>query len=84
MQSRPTLPDLRIETVPLADLRPHARNARRHNKKQVRQLARSIEAFGFTNPILVSSDLQILAGHGRVGFDLDRHRRAVDARLCKS
>lgn len=50
----------------IADLRPYAGNARTHSKKQLRQIARSIERFGFTNPVLVSSDGEIIAGHGRV------------------
>jgi len=47
-------------------LKPHARNARTHSKKQVRQIADSIEAFGFTNPVLVDAGNRIIAGHGRV------------------
>jgi ParB-like chromosome segregation protein Spo0J len=47
-------------------LRPYAANARVHSKKQIRQIARSIERFGFTNPVLVSDDGEIIAGHGRV------------------
>lgn len=47
-------------------LRPYARNARKHSKKQVRQIADSIERFGFTNPVLISDDDEIIAGHGRV------------------
>ncbi len=47
-------------------LRPYARNARRHSRKQVRQIADSIERFGFTNPVLISDDGEIIAGHGRV------------------
>jgi len=50
----------------IADLRPYARNARTHSKKQVRQIADSITRFGFTNPVLVSDDGEIIAGHGRV------------------
>lgn len=50
----------------IASLRPHARNARTHSKKQVKQIAASIERFGFTNPVLVSDDGEIIAGHGRV------------------
>ncbi|MGB3806978.1 MAG: DNA methyltransferase [Erythrobacter sp.] len=50
----------------IAHLRPYARNARTHSKKQVAQIARSIERFGFTNPVLVSDDGEIIAGHGRV------------------
>ena len=58
--------DLAIEHRPLASLRPWARNARTHSRKQVRQIADSIEAFGFTNPVLVDEAGSILAGHGRV------------------
>lgn len=47
-------------------LRPYARNARTHSAKQVKQIAASIERFGFTNPVLVSDTGEIIAGHGRV------------------
>jgi DNA modification methylase len=47
-------------------LRSYAANARVHSKKQIRQIARSIERFGFTNPVLISDDGEIIAGHGRV------------------
>lgn len=50
----------------IAALRPYSRNARTHSKKQVKQIAASIERFGFTNPVLVSDDGEIIAGHGRV------------------
>ena len=48
------------------DLQPAARNARTHSKKQVRQIADSIRAFGFTNPVLVDRKGQVIAGHGRL------------------
>jgi ParB-like chromosome segregation protein Spo0J len=57
---------LEVEMIDLSSLRPYAKNARRHSRAQIKQIAKSIEAFGFTNPILVSDDLEILAGHGRV------------------
>ena len=47
-------------------LKAWAKNARTHSKKQVRQIADSIEAFGFTNPVLIDDKNVILAGHGRV------------------
>jgi DNA modification methylase len=47
-------------------LRPYARNARTHSKRQIAQIAESIRRFGFTNPVLVPSDGEIIAGHGRV------------------
>jgi hypothetical protein len=43
----------------LEELRPHAGNARTHSRKQIVQIARSIERFGFTNPILVADDGEI-------------------------
>lgn len=50
----------------IAALRPYPRNARIHSKKQLKQIASSIQRFGFTNPVLVSEDGEIIAGHGRV------------------
>ncbi|EQB06193.1 ParB N-terminal domain-containing protein [Sphingobium baderi] len=47
-------------------LKPHSRNARAHSKKQISQIARSIEKFGFTNPVLIDEQDRIIAGHGRV------------------
>ena len=49
-----------------ASLKPYARNARRHSKNQIKQIAASIQRFGFTNPVLISDDGEIIAGHGRV------------------
>jgi DNA modification methylase len=48
------------------ELRPHPNNARTHSTKQIRQIAKSIEQFGFCNPVLVDDAKQIIAGHGRV------------------
>ena len=45
---------------------PIPRNARTHSKKQIRQIADSIVAFGFTVPLLADESLMILAGHGRL------------------
>ena len=39
-----------------------AKNARVHSKKQIRQIADSIQRFGFTNPVLISDDDEIIAG----------------------
>ena len=58
--------DLQIHYVPIDDLVPAARNARTHSKKQIRQIAKSIEMFGFLNPVLCDGTRRIVAGHGRV------------------
>ena len=47
-------------------LKPRATNPRTHSKKQIRQIADSIKAFGFTNPVLIDGAGRIIAGHGRV------------------
>ena len=56
---------MKIETLPLNTLKPYARNARTHSKRQIKQIAKSIERFGFNNPILIDDDKEIIAGHGR-------------------
>jgi len=45
---------------------PHERNPRTHSSAQVAQIAASIAAFGFNNPILVDTKSGIIAGHGRL------------------
>jgi DNA modification methylase len=55
-----------IEECSIESLKPYARNARTHSKKQIKQIAASIERFGFTNPVLIGDDESIIAGHGRV------------------
>lgn len=57
---------LEIELRAALSLRPYPHNARVHSKKQIRQIARSIEQFGFTNPILIDDQSMVLAGHGRL------------------
>lgn len=55
-----------LEYVAIDDVKPSARNARTHSRKQVQQIAESIQKFGFNNPILVDDGLEVIAGHGRL------------------
>lgn len=55
-----------IEQIALKKLIPYARNSRTHSDIQVSQIAASIREFGFTNPVLITENYDILAGHGRV------------------
>jgi hypothetical protein len=50
----------------VADLIPYALNSREHSDEQVAQIAASIRAFGFTNPVLIDEQNNLIAGHGRV------------------
>jgi len=45
---------------------PYALNSRTHSEEQVAQIAASIREFGFTNPVLVDEDNNLIAGHGRL------------------
>ncbi len=57
---------LAIDHVPIEALTPDPSNARIHSRKQIRQIARSIEAFGFNVPTLIDADNRVIAGHGRL------------------
>jgi ParB-like chromosome segregation protein Spo0J len=50
----------------ISEIKPYARNARSHSRKQIKQIAAAIAEFGFTNPVLIDEDSEIIAGHGRV------------------
>jgi len=57
---------LTVEYCPLDSIRFDPQTPRLHSKKQVRQIARSIESFGFNVPVLIDGRGQLIAGHGRV------------------
>lgn len=56
----------RYENVAIEKLKPYEKNARTHSPEQVDKIAKSIEQFGFINPVLIDGDYGIIAGHGRV------------------
>jgi hypothetical protein len=57
---------LSIKYLSTSRLKPDPKNPRLHSEKQVQQIARSIEAFGFNVPLLVNAEMQVVAGHGRL------------------
>src|ERR1039458_6458598 len=58
--------DIEIETWPITRLIPRITNPRTHTPQQVAQVAASMREFGWTNPILVGVDNDVLAGHARL------------------
>src|SRR5271169_2510865 len=58
--------DIQIERWPIERLIPRVNNPRTHSREQVGRIAASIREFGFTNPILVGADDDIIAGHARL------------------
>ena len=55
----------KVEYVPIDSIRPYERNAKLHPPEQIEQIKRSIERFGFRDPIGVWHD-EIVEGHGRL------------------
>ena len=49
----------------LSEIKPYKNNARKHDKKQIEQLANSIEKLGFRGVILIDKNNTVIAGHGR-------------------
>ena len=52
--------------INISDIKPYENNARIHTTEQVAQIKASIKEFGFTNPLLIDSDYNLIAGHGRL------------------
>jgi len=59
-------PPLAIVYRDIDKLQPDSKNPRVHSEKQIQQVARSIEAFGFNVPFLVDGKGKVIAGHGRL------------------
>ena len=59
-------PSDKVERTSIKSITPYARNSRTHSDEQVAQIAASIKEWGFTTPILVDTDGEIIAGHGRL------------------
>jgi DNA modification methylase len=58
--------ELTLQYRSLDKLQPCPTNARMHSARQVEQIAKSIEATAFANPILIDEAGVIIAGHGRL------------------
>ena len=60
------LNSIKIDYVKIGELREYSENPKIHEEKQIQQIAKSIERFGFNNPILVDERSEVIAGHGRL------------------
>jgi ParB-like chromosome segregation protein Spo0J len=56
----------KLQNIAIDKLMLCTRNARTHSEDQIIKLQASIKEFGFVNPILIDSDFNIIAGHGRL------------------
>src|ERR1035437_6288748 len=58
--------NIQVEHWPISRLIPRITNPRTHTPEQVAQIAASMREWGWTNPILVGAENDILAGHARL------------------
>lgn len=64
--SQSDAPETTIVMRQIADLKPDPKNARIHQPRQIKLLAKSIQSFGFNVPVLIDAESNVLAGHGRL------------------
>lgn len=62
---------LKIETVLVEDIVEYENNAKEHTDEQINQIVKSIEEFGFNDPIAIDENNVIIEGHGRL-YAVDR------------
>ena len=55
-----------IKVVSIDKIVPYSKNAKEHPKEQIEQIKRSIEEFGFNDPIAIDENNVIIEGHGRL------------------
>ncbi len=54
------------EQIAVSDLLPYSKNAKTHDAKQIKNIAKSIEQYGFTQPLVIDADNTVIIGHGRL------------------
>jgi len=74
---------LNVEYRETSSLTPYANNARKHPRNQIRKLAASLTAFGWTNPLIIDADGGILCGHGRFEAALSIGMKVVPTIMLK-
>lgn len=57
---------MQITQILIDKLKPYSKNAKKHPKNQVEQIANSIKEFGFNQPVVVDKNNEIIVGHGRI------------------
>lgn len=58
--------DYQYIKINIDKIKPYEKNARTHSTKQIEQIMNSIKAYGFTNPLLIDENNNLIAGHGRL------------------
>lgn len=57
---------MNVKNIPIGEIVPYARNAKKHDKRQIDNVAESIRQYGFVQPVVIDRDGVIVIGHCRV------------------
>lgn len=57
---------MKTEMKQIRDLKPYKKNAKKHSKEQIQQIANSIIEFGFNQPVVIDKHNNVVVGHGRI------------------
>ena len=56
---------MEVKILKLDSITPYGKNAKKHDKRQINNVAESIKQYGFVQPIVVDRDGVIVIGHCR-------------------
>ena len=57
---------MNITTMKVKDIIPYEKNAKKHNRQQIENVAESIRRFGFAQPLVVDKENVLIIGHCRL------------------
>lgn len=56
---------MQVVMKPLGEIQPYSKNAKKHDGRQIKNVAESIKQYGFVQPIVVDKNNVIVIGHSR-------------------
>ena len=57
---------MKVTEISVKDLKPYAKNTKKHDKTQIANVAESIKQYGFVQPIVIDKDNTVVIGHCRL------------------
>ncbi|MFY9592139.1 MAG: ParB N-terminal domain-containing protein, partial [Bacteroidales bacterium] len=57
---------MKINQIKIQDIKPYEKNAKKHTRKQIDQVANSIKRFGFVQPLVIDKNNELIIGHCRL------------------
>lgn len=74
---------MQIESIDIAKLKPYLKNNRKHSEQQIQRIAKSIQEYGFNQPLVVDENHEIIIGHGRLLAALALGHKTVPVKIVK-